>query len=180
MDRRRRSRTGLPIDRPLSLHLLSHRVRWPPAGAANRRSLVRALCRRPAEGRRPDRSADPPRPQRRPFAFPPGITVERATSPQGGAKGRHLGRHPCPPPCRASGQKGGGAPSTSSPSRAAPRRTGRGGDTPGAAPPRLSQPTRGIRANPCPIRLSRQGPGYTSEGAPSEREALWLSKACAT
>ena len=44
----------------------------------------------------------------------------------------------------------------------------------------LSQPTRGIRANPLPTRLSRQGPDHSSEGAPSEREALWWSKACAT
>ena len=60
------------------------------------------------------------------------------------------------------------------------RRAGRGEDTPGTAPPRLTQPTRGIRANPLPIRLSRQGPDHSSEGAPSLREALWLSKACAT
>ena len=53
----------------------------------------------------------------------------------------------------------------------------RGGDTLGAAPPRLSQPTREIRANPPPTRLSRQGPDHSSEGAPSEREALWWSKA---
>jgi len=51
----------------------------------------------------------------------------------------------------------------------------------GPAPHRaLPQRTGGIRANPCPIRLSRQGPDHSSEGAPSEREALWLSKACAT
>ena len=60
------------------------------------------------------------------------------------------------------------------------RRTGRRGDTPGAAPPRVSQPTRGIRANPRPIRLSRQGPDHSSEGSPSERGALRWSKACAT
>ena len=34
------------------------------------------------------------------------------------------------------------------------RHSGRGGNTPGAAPLRLPQPTRAIRANPCPIRLS--------------------------
>ena len=106
--------------------------------------------------------------------------MEGATPAGEGRWCDHRGAPPPPARCRTSGQKGGVAPSTSSPSRAAPRRTGRGGDTPGAAPPRLSQPTRGIRANQCPIRLSRQGPDYTSEGAPSEREALWLSKACAT
>ena len=44
------------------------------------------------------------------------------------------------------------------------RRTVRRGDTPGAVPPRLSQPTRGIRANPLPIRHSRQGSDHNSEG----------------
>ena len=29
----------------------------------------------------------------------------------------------------------------------------------------LSQPTRGIRANPLPIRLSRQGPDHNGEGS---------------
>ena len=88
---------------------------------------------------------------------------------------------PCAPVnarrCRSSGQKGGGAPSAFFPPV-------RRADAPGTreAQPRfaLSQPTRGIRANPLPIRLSRQGPDHSSEGAPSEREALWLSKACAT
>ena len=43
------------------------------------------------------------------------------------------------------------------------RRTGRRGATPGGGPPRVSQPTRGIRANPRPIRLSRQGPDHNGE-----------------
>ena len=57
------------------------------------------------------------------------------------------------------------------------RRTVRRGPTPGVALPRLSQPTRGIRANPCPIRLSRQDTDHSSEGLPSERVVLWWSKA---
>ena len=73
--------------------------------------------------------------------------------------------------------KRGGAPSAFFPPV-------RRADAPGTreAQPRfaLSQRTRGIRSNPRPIRLSRQGPHHSSEGAPSEREALWLSKACAT
>ena len=35
------------------------------------------------------------------------------------------------------------------------RRAGRGGDTRGAAPPRLSQRMRAILSNPRPVRLSR-------------------------
>ena len=57
-----------------------------------------------------------------------------------------------PPRCRTSGQKRGVAPSTNTP---LVRRAGRGGDTRGAAPPRLSQRMRAIRSNPRPIRLSR-------------------------
>jgi len=44
------------------------------------------------------------------------------------------------------------------------RRIGRGGDTPAAAPPRLSQPTRGIRANTCPMRVSGHSLDHNGEG----------------
>ena len=56
-------------------------------------------------------------------------------------------------------------------------RRGRTGSAPHCALPRRIWR---IRANPCPIRLSRQGPDHSSEGSPSEREALWWSIACAT
>jgi len=51
------------------------------------------------------------------------------------------------------------------PPGAAPRRAVRGGTR--EAQPRfaLSQLARGIRANPCPIRLSRQGPDHSSKGS---------------
>ncbi len=117
---------------------------------------------------------DNPGPGRQRFSLPAGITVEGATPTGEGRWCDHSGAPPTPARCRTSGKKQGVAPSTSSPSCAAPRRAG---DTPCAAQPRLSQPTRGIRANPPPIRLSRQGPDHSSEGAPSEREALWLPKA---
>ena len=110
------------------------------------------------------------------LSLPPGITVEGAT-PWGEVYRAPLCAPVNLPPSRTSGGKRGVAPSTIT---RLVRRAGRGGDTPAAGPPRLSQPTRGIRANPLPIRLSRQGPDHSSEGAPSEREALWLSKACAT
>ena len=110
-------------------------------------------------------------------AFPQGSLWRERPRRRRGVSGGPKGGPLTPPRWRTSGQKRGVAPSTFFPPV---RRAGRGGDTPGAAPPRSSQPTRGIRANPCPIRLSRQGPDHSSEGAPSEREALWLSKACAT
>ena len=92
--------------------------------------------------------------------------------------GRIFMRATSPCPVAHQRQKPGGRSHHFLPLQA--RRTVRRGDTPDAAPPRLSQPTRGIRANPCPIRLSRQGPDHSSEGAPSEREALWWSIALAT
>ena len=53
------------------------------------------------------------------------------------------------------------------------RRTVRRGGTPGAALPRVLQPRRGIRANPRPIRLSRQAPDHSGEGCTlSERSVV--------
>ena len=45
------------------------------------------------------------------------------------------------------------------------RRTGRGGDTPAAAPLRLAQPARGIRANPRPMRVSGHSLDHNGEGS---------------
>ena len=73
-------------------------------------------------------------------------------------------------------KKGGSLPPPSSLPCGAPGEAGTS-----EAQPRFtfSQPTRGIRANPLPIRLSRQGPDHSSEGRTLLREALLLSKACA-
>jgi len=113
-------------------------------------------------------------------AFPPGITVVRATSPEPGGACGPRGGPPTPSRWRTSAKKVGSLSPLPPPPGAPPRRAWRGGTR--EAQPRfaLSQPTRGIRANPCPIRLSRQGPDHSSEGSPSEREALRWSKACAT
>ena len=64
-----------------------------------------------------------------------------------------IGTHQLPLPGGApASKKGGVAPSTIT---RLVRCAGRGGDTRGAAPLRLSQRTQGIRSNPRPIRLSR-------------------------
>ena len=107
------------------------------------------------------------------MAFLPGITVEGATRKEGGKVSGGLSTFP--PLAAHRRRKTRGRSLHSLPLQA--RRTGRGGDMSGAAPPRLSQPTRGIRANPCPIRLSRQSPDHNSKNKPSEREALWWSNA---
>lgn len=68
------------------------------------------------------------------------------------------------PRWRISAENPGGAPSTSTtPVRHAAAALGRGTRE---AQPRFawSQPMRGIRVNPPPIRLSRQGPGPQRRG----------------
>ena len=70
-------------------------------------------------------------------AFPQGITVEGATPENEGWKGGQRPGHFSTRSWRTSGQKGGVAPSTIPPSRAARRRAGRGGDTRGTAPLRF-------------------------------------------
>ena len=112
--------------------------------------------------------------------LPAGISVERATPALGGDGG--FWRAPSPPArWRTSAEKMRVALSTIPP---LPVRRHDASCERGTreAQPRfpLSQPTRGIRANPLPIRLSRQGPDHSSEGLPSESAALWWSKACAT
>ena len=81
--------------------------------------------------RGPDQSVDPPCPQQRSMAFPPGITVEGATPRKGEGKGDVLPVTLYPARWRTSAKKQGVAPSTISPSRAAPRRAVRGGDARG-------------------------------------------------
>ncbi len=98
--------------------------------------------------------------------------------PKMGMKSAHIGAHMSSPVRAAPGGVKRGVALTTITRLV--RCAGRGGDTPAAAPPRSSQPTRGFRAKPLPTRLSRQGPDHSSEGAPSESVALWLSKACAT
>ena len=95
----------------------------------------------------------------------------------GGGKWWALGWAIYPSPVAHQRRKSGGRSLHFPPSRCgAPGEAGHAG----RPPPRWLQPTRGIRANSCPIRLSGQGPDHSSEGSPSEREALWWSKACAT
>lgn len=53
------------------------------------------------------------------------------------------------------------APSTISPSRAAPRRVVRGGDARGTAPLAFVVENTG---KPCPIRVARQSPDYSGAG----------------
>lgn len=91
--------------------------------------------------------------------LPAGINVEGATPDGEGEMVRIFMRATSPCPVAHQRQKPGGRSLHFLPLPA--RRTGRRGDTPGAAPPRLSQPTRGIRANPPPIKLSRQGPDHS-------------------
>ncbi len=97
------------------------------------------------------------------MAFPPGINVERATSPHGGAKGRHLGRHLCPPPWRISAEKWGVALTTST-------RLVRRAVTPGEGGTREAQPrfafpqqTRAIRVVPRLLRRFGKVPHHTGD-----------------
>ena len=69
--------------------------------------------------RGPDQSVDPPCPQQRSMAFPPGITVEGATPTGEGRWCDHWGAPPPPARWRTSVKKQGVAPSTIPPSRAA-------------------------------------------------------------
>ena len=82
--------------------------------------------------------------------------------------------------CRTSGQKGGVAPSTSTPLVRRAGAPGEGGKR--EAQPRfaLSQRTRKMLVIPRPMPRFGKMPNHNGEGLPSEREALWLSKACAT
>ena len=93
-------------------------------------------------------------------AFPPGITVERATSPKGEAKGRHL----FPRRWRTSGEKGGVALSTSTPSRTARRYAGREGDSRGQPRFAFSQGTREIRVVPRSLRRFGKVSNHNGEG----------------
>ena len=87
------------------------------------------------------------------FALPEGITVVRATSPQGGAKGVRTPVHLCPPPWRTSGQKGGVALSTSAPLVRRAVTPGEGGTREAQPRNAVPQRSRGIRVVP---RLMRR------------------------
>ena len=99
------------------------------------------------------------------MAFPPGITVEGATPEKGWGGGGFWRAPPPPARCRTSGEKGGVAPSTSSPSRVAPRRAVRGGghampEPHGALPHRIWA----IRVNPRPMRIPGHNVDHNGEG----------------
>ena len=132
-----------------------------------------------------DQSVDRPGLRQRSIAFPPGISVDGAT-PEKGREGGGFWRAP-PPPARwrTSAKNPGVAPSTSSPSRAAPRRAKRGCDTPcrhrtGLYPIGFAQSV--------PTRVQCGFPGTTwtttARTSPSESGALgWLkgrATSCAT
>ena len=95
------------------------------------------------------------------MAFPPGITVVRAT-PENGGEMVNFGVHHLPAPVAHQRRKNGGRSLHFLPRQA--RRTGRRRDTPGTAPPRVSQPTRGIRANPRPMRIPGHSLDHNGEG----------------
>ena len=69
--------------------------------------------------------------------------------------------HLLPPGGALAPKKGGRSPHFLPPQA---RRTGRGGDTPAAALPRLAQPAWGIRANPRPMRVSGHSLDHNGEG----------------
>ena len=115
------------------------------------------------------------------MAFPPGITVEGATPRKGEGKGVVLPVTLYPPPCRTSGQKEGVAPSTSSPSRVAPRRGVRGGDTRCRRPTGL-YPIGFGQSVPTHVQCGFPGTAWTTtaRASPSESGALGLLKGRAT
>ena len=85
---------------------------------------------------------------------------------------------PCPVPHQRS--KRGGRSLHQHPSSAARWRAARGG-TPGAQPRfAFSQRTLEMLVVPRPMRRFGEVPNHNGDGSPSEREALWWLKACAT
>ena len=99
-----------------------------------------------------------------PGSLPAGITVEGATPRGEGRWCDHSGAPPSPARWRTSAEKTGVAPSTFSPPVRRADAPGEAG-TRGAAP-RCALPhrTRGIRANPCPMRIARNSPDHNGEG----------------
>ena len=96
--------------------------------------------------------------------------------PARGAKGRHLGRHLCPPPWRTSGEKGGVALTTSTPLVRRAVAPSEGGDTRGAASLRFSAADAG---NPCcpasGAAFQGRPPPQRRGGSPAERKALCVA-----
>ena len=114
------------------------------------------------------------------MAFPPGITVEGAT-PNRGEGGEFWRAPPTPARWRTSAKNRGVAPSTSSPSCAAPRRAVRGGHARGRHRTTLyrralqeSVPTR------AQCGFSGTARTTTARATPSESGALGLLKGRAT
>jgi len=99
------------------------------------------------------------------MAFPPGITVVRATLRKGEGKGDVLPVTLYPARWRTSAKKHGVALTTSSPSGAAPRRAMRGGAHAMPAPHgALPRRPLAIRANPRPMRVSGHSLDHNGEG----------------
>ena len=99
------------------------------------------------------------------MAFPPGITVVRATPENEGGKGVRTPVHLSLLSCRTSGKNQGVALTTRTPP--VRRAVAPGGRGTGEAQARTAFPQRapGIRANPPPTRLSRHSPDHAGEGS---------------
>ena len=114
-------------------------------------------------------------------AFPPGITVEGATPENEGWKDGQRPGHLSTGSWHTSGQKGGFAPSTSSPSRAAPRRAVRGGGHAGRRPTALYRGGLGESVS-THVQCGFPGTALTTaaRAAPYDSAVLWLPNACTT
>ena len=102
------------------------------------------------------------------------------SDPCGEVKGCPNPCHPLTSPVPHQRPKKGGRSLHHLPSRAARRWVARGGTR--VAQPRFAYPQRmrEIRVVPRPMRRFGKVPHHNGEGAPSERKALWVSKACTT
>ena len=96
------------------------------------------------------------------MSFPQGSLWRERPPRRRGVNGGPKGGPFTPPRCRTSGQKGGVAPSTSSPSGAAPRRAVRGGDT--LAPRRTARYRSGFgKSVPTCVQCGFPGTTWTTK-----------------
>ena len=111
-------------------------------------------------------------------AFPQGSLWRERPPPRGGKGGaRRVTLYPHR--CRTSGEKRGVAPSTSAPSRTARCHAGRKGKHARHSLASLCRKGRGKSVlSRVPCGVSGKSRATTARGAPSERKALWWSKAC--
>ena len=106
--------------------------------------------------------------------YSPQGSLWRERPPKRGGEVVDFGVHHLPLPGAAPAAKNRGSlPPPSSPPCDAPGEAGTREAQPRFA---LLQPTRGIRANPPPIRLSRQGPDHSSEARPLREKRCGCQK----